>query len=218
MKARSVKMLLALVCFALVCSTLALAADPPAVSPKVTFAKSFPGSAPPFFSVTIERAGAATYNESDDPDNAEKIKLEPALVNRIFDLADKLDHFNNPLESGLKVANMGMKTVRWENGDQKQETKFNYSTSEDAKTLTDLFERVAESTRMLVDLNRAIRHDRLGVNDAILRIAVAWDAKRLVATPQYLPVLDQVAANEAFIHMARERAARIADAIRAMQP
>ncbi len=199
-------------------SIAAFAADVPTNSQKVTFSKSFPGSAPAFFSVTVDRTGAATYNESEDPDNVEKLKLEPALVNRIFDLAEKLDHFKNPLESGLKVANMGMKTVRWENGDQKQETKFNYSTSEDAKALTDVFERIAESTRMLVDLNRVIRHDRLGVNDAILRIAIAWDAKRLVATPQYLPVLDQVAANEAFVHMARERAARIAEAIRAMQP
>ena len=116
------------------------------------------------------------------------------------------------------MANMGMKTVRWEDGGQKQERKFNYSLNEDAKALADIFERIAESTRMLVDLNRVIRHDRLGVNDAILRIAIAWDAKRLVATPQYLPVLDQVAANETFIHMARERAARIADAIRAAQP
>ena len=187
-------------------------------APRVTFSKSFPGSAPAFFLVTVDRTGAATYNESEDPDNLEKLKLEPAVVNRIFELADKLDHFKNPLESGLKVANMGMKTVRWEDGGQKQESKFNYSLNEDAKALADIFERIAESTRMLVDLNRVIRHDRLGVNDAILRIAIAWDAKRLVATPQYLPVLDQVAANETFIHMARERAARIADAIRAAQP
>jgi len=141
--------------------------------PRISFSKSFPGSVPAYFAITVERTGATSYNESEDPDNLEKLKLEPAVVNRIFELADKLDHFKNPLESGLKVANMGMKTVRWEDGGQKQERKFNYSLNEDAKALADIFERIAESTRMLVDLNRVIRHDRLGVNDAILRIAIA---------------------------------------------
>jgi hypothetical protein len=63
-----------------------------------------------------------------------------------------------------------------------------------------------------------MRHDKLGVNDATLRIQTAFDGKRLVGTPQYLPVLEQVAANELFIHMARERAARMVDAIRAANP
>ncbi len=32
----------------------------------------------------------------------------------MFSLADKLEHFAHPLESHLKVANMGMKTFRYE--------------------------------------------------------------------------------------------------------
>jgi hypothetical protein len=53
------------------------------------------------------------------------------------------------------------------------------------------------------------------VNDAVLRIMAAWNDKRLVEQDDFLPLLDQVANNEVYIHMARERAARIADAIRA---
>jgi hypothetical protein len=64
-------------------------------------------------------------------------------------------------------------------------------------------------------LRRALKHDRLGVNDAVLRIMAAWNDKRLVEQDDFLPLLDQVANNEVYIHMARERAARIADAIRA---
>jgi hypothetical protein len=43
-----------------------------------------------------------------------------------------------------------------------------------------------------------------------------WNNKHLVGTAQFLPLLDQVAKDEVYIHMARERAAQIADAIRAM--
>jgi len=184
--------------------------------PRISFSKSFPGSVPAYFAITVERTGATSYNESQDPDNAEKIQLETSVVTDMFELADRLEHFKKPLESGLKVANMGEKTLRWESGGDRSQTKFNYSTIEDAKLLTDRFERIAESTQTLLELRRAARHDRLGVNAAVLKIQSMWNNKRLVGTAQFLPLLDQVAQDEAYIHMARERAAQIADAIRAM--
>jgi hypothetical protein len=110
---------------------------------------------------------------------------------------------------------MGQKTLRWEEGAEKSEIKFNYSAIEDAKMLSDWFERIGDSTRLMLELKRAAKHDKLGVNAAIVNIYILWNNKRLVGTAQYLPLLDQVAANETYIHMARERAAQIADAIRA---
>jgi hypothetical protein len=183
--------------------------------PRISFSKSFPGSTPAYFMITVDRNGDASYNESQDPDNAERLTLEPAVVTQMFGWADRLDHFKKPIESGLKVANTGMKTLRWENGAEKSETKFNYSTMEDARVLGDYFERIGECTRVLMELKRAIRYDRLGVNAGVNNIQVLWNNKRLLATPQFLTVLDQVAANESYVHMAREHAAQIADAIRA---
>ena len=184
--------------------------------PRITFSKSFPGSQPAFFLITVERTGAASYNESQDADNAEKLQIEPRVTSEMFQMAERLDHFNKPLESGMKVANMGVKTLRWEAGGESWETKFNYSTNEDAKLLADRFEGIAECAQTLLELRRSIRHDRLGVNAVVLKIQGLWDAKRLVATGDFLPVLDQVAKDEVYIHMARERAAQIADAIRAL--
>ena len=184
-------------------------------APRIIFSKSFPGSAPAFFIITVERTGEASYNESQDPDNAEKLHLEPGATGEMFQMADRLDRFSKPLESGLKVANMGVKTLRWEAGVESSEAKFNYSTNEEAKLLADRFEGMAECARTLLELRRAIRHDRLGVNASVLKIQGLWNDKRLVATADFLPVLDQVANNEIYIHMARERAAQIADAIRA---
>ena len=65
--------------------------------------------------ITVDKDGAATYREAKDED-PETFKLEPDMVQAIFGLADKLDHFKRPLESGLKVAKTGDKTFRWENG------------------------------------------------------------------------------------------------------
>ena len=186
-----------------------------AEAPRISYSKSFPGSLPSFFAITVDRTGATSYNETEDPDNVEHIQLEPQAVTEMFWLADKLDHFKKPLESGLRVANMGQKTFRWEEGGEKSETKFNYSAIEDAKMLSDWFERIGESTRLMLELKRAAKHDKLGVNAAIVNIYILWNNKRLVGTAQFLPLLDQVAANETYIHMARERAAQMADAIRA---
>ncbi|MEQ1884270.1 MAG: hypothetical protein ABL967_04360 [Bryobacteraceae bacterium] len=197
---------------ALLLSAVPLLAD----GSRVIYTKSFPGSLPPFQSLAVDRDGSVVYNETEDLDNAEKFRLEPAAAERIFEIAAKLDHFKNPLESGLKVANMGRKTFIWEDGDAKTQSSFNFSQSEDARALMEIMENAGDSVRMLIELRRVIRHDRLGVNASILKIQAAWDNKKLMGTPDFLPILDQVAKNEALLHMARERAAQVADGIRNM--
>jgi hypothetical protein len=197
----------------LLVAATALTAD----DPRIVYSKTFPGSTPAYFAVTIDRTGSTTYNESQDADNAEHLQIEEKVTMNIFDLAQKLDHFKKPLESGLKVANMGQKALRWEYGAERHESKFNYSINEDAKALNDQFERISESARLMVELGRVMKHDRLGVNDAMVRIQIAWDNKRLVGTAQFLPLLDQVAKNESFVHIARERAAQLVDAIHALK-
>jgi len=189
----------------------AMAAD----SGRIVYTKVFPGSTPAYASITIDRSGAATYKEAADDDDPEKFQIEDAATKQIFDLADRLDHFKRPLESGLKVANMGMKTFHWDDGAAGTEAKFNHTNDENATAMQDWFERIAECERLALDLRRAIRHDKLGVNQAVINVQAEWDRKRLIGSTQFLPLLDQVAKNETYIHMARERAAQLVDAIRA---
>ena len=180
---------------------------------RVSYTKVFPGSDPAYMAITVDKDGAVTYREAKD-EEPETFKLESEAVQAIFALAEKLDHFKRPLESGLKVAKTGDKTFRWENGAEASEAKFNYSLDENAKLLQDWFERISESERAMMNLRRAIRFDRLGINDAVLRVDAAWSQKRLVGREQFLPLLDRIAKNEAFINMARERASRLADTLR----
>ena len=189
---------------------IAWAAD----GPRVSFTKSFPGSDPAYMAATVAKDGSVTYREAKD-EEPETFQLEADAVQAIFDLADKLDHFKRPLESGLKVAKTGDKTFRWESGAEASEARFNYSLDESAKALQDWFEKISESERAVMLLRRAIRFDRLGVNDAVLRVDTAWSEKRLVGREQFLPLLDRVAKNEAFLNLARDRAARLAATLRA---
>ena len=183
--------------------------------PTVSYTKSFPGSNPAYMAITVDSDGKATYKEKDD-DDPDTIQLEPGVTQSIFDLTNKLDRFNRTIESGLKVANMGAKTFRWEEGAESHEAKFNYSQDENARTLQDLFERISESQRLFLELKRSIRYDKLGVHQALLRIQLLWEQKRLVGSSQLLPLFDRVAKDETFLHMARERAANLADGVRAL--
>lgn len=213
---RSRALLLAIVAAMALFGASALAANPAAATqPRIVYSKVFPGSTPAFVQITVEKSGAAEYKEDPKDDDPLKFQLTPAEVGTMFSLADKLDHFSRPLESGLKVANMGIKTLRFEGDGAPHEAKFNYSEDLDAKALADWFDRVVESERAYIDLENAARFDKLGVQDAILRIEVIRDQKRLVAEKQFLPMLDRVANNESYMNMARSRAAALAESIRA---
>jgi hypothetical protein len=183
-------------------------------SARVIYTKSFPGSTPAYVEITIDKSGAGQYKDDPKDDDPLKFELSAPEAGQIWSLTDKLGNFGRPLESGLKVANMGKKTFRYEGPDGAREVKFNYSEDTDARTLNDLFEQISETERAYIDLERAVRFDKLGVQDALLRVEALRDQKRLVPQTQFLPLLDRVAKNESFIHMARERAAGLADAIR----
>jgi hypothetical protein len=186
--------------------------------PKVLYTKSFPGSVPAYVSVELLKNGQAIYKEAPDDQDPISFKVSPEETNEIFNLVDKLDRFKRPLESNLKVANMGMKTFRFEDGATKNEAKFNYSLDADANLLLDWFERMTETQRLQFDLERTAKFDRLGVNKTLLQIEAAYDRKRLIGVDRFLPLLDRVAKNDSYLHMARERAAALADAFRNPKP
>ena len=198
--------------WALVLVAVSLLAAAPA---RLFYSKSFPGSVPAYVEIVVDRDGNGEYKEAANDDRPLKFQIPASDVSAHFDLTDKLGHFNRPLESPLKVAFMGMKTFRFDSGTEKQEVKFNFSEDVDARALADWFERIIETEQHLINLERAAKYDKLGVNRALLQLQMSFDRKRLVAPQQLLPMLDRIAKNDTYIHMARERAAGMADAIRA---
>jgi hypothetical protein len=186
--------------------------------PRIFYSKSFPGSTPPYVEITLDHSGNGVYKEAPDDDLPLKFRLSEAETTEVFGLADKLDHFKTPLESGLKVAFMGTKTFRYENGAEKSEAKFNYSTDVSAQALQDWFERMTESEQLRIELERTAKYDRLGVDKALRMLWSAMDRKRLVGLDQFLPTLDRIANNESYMHTARAKAAELAETIRSNKP
>src|SRR5690349_8248738 len=91
-----------------------LAAGMAGDAPRLFFSRSFPGGAPPYIQVTVEKNGDVEYRESADDELPVKYKIGSAETDAIFALAEKLDRFKHPLEAPMKVAFMGTKTFRYE--------------------------------------------------------------------------------------------------------
>jgi hypothetical protein len=183
-------------------------------APQLFYSKFFKGSVPEYVAITVERDGQATYQEAKEDDNPIKIQLDRASLHEMFDLTEKLDRFQHPLESGLKIANLGLKTFRFDDGAEHHEIQFNYSQDLSAQALLDLFERITETEQHFANLDRTAHFEKLGVNDVLLQMQVTMEHNRLVAPEQFLPLLDRIAKNESYLHISRERAAAIADEIR----
>jgi len=183
-----------------------------AATPKLTYTKTFPGSVPEYMYVTVDRTGALEYSESRGDDRPLTAQLPDADAAALFAMAEKLAYFKPPLESGLKVANMGKKTFRYdnENGVATQ-TSFNYSTNETAQQLLQRFEQIAATEHAYIDLDRTVHFDKLGVNDALAEIESLWLHKQLAAPQQFIPLFTRIATHESFMHLVRERAARLKD-------
>jgi hypothetical protein len=193
---------------ALVLSTTLCAA------PRLFYSKYFKGSVPEYVAITLESDGQVTYQEAKDDDNPIHIQLDRPEARELFDLAEKLDRFQRPIESGLKIANLGTKTFRFVDGAEQHEVQFNYSEDLNAQALLDRFERITETEQHFANLDRTAHFDKLGVNEVLLQMQVTWEHNRLVAPEQFLPLLDRIAKNESYLHISRERAAAIAEAIR----
>ncbi len=187
-----------------------------AAAARLTFTKSFPGSTPAFTYVSVDRTGALEYKESLTDAQPLKAKLRESETTPLFSMAEALGYFRSPLESGLKVANTGKKTFRYEpESGPATETSFNYSINVTAQQLLDKFEQIAASERAYLELDSTMRYDKLGVNDALADIESLWLHKQLAAPEQFLPLFTRITAHESFMHLVRDRAARLKDEFQA---
>ena len=189
-----------------ICVLLTISAVAPA-QPKLTFIKSFPESVPEYYRVVLQQNGEAEYATAADDPQPEKFKVSEDLVKQAFDLADKLDHFKGPsLETRRKLANMGKKTLHYQNGEEHGSQTFNYSERPEAMELVNLFERLSNTQQANIELGRRMRFDKLGLMKLLLQVEIQLDHKDLAEPLVLVPNLQAIALNKTFMDIARLRA------------
>jgi hypothetical protein len=196
---------------------LALAAGANPAGATVTYRRVFKSSSPEFIEVKISDQGKATFEirQLDEEADPEPFEVSLPVQKRIFDLAAGLKYFAIAnLDIQKKIANLGQKTFRYENGAEMHETSFNYTLNPSANQLMQIFEGLARQQQDLVLLQRQAQFDRLGVNDALMQFESDMDHRLLPEPERLLPVLDQIAADSHFVEIARSRARALAQRIR----
>jgi hypothetical protein len=191
---------------------------PASTGAKMTFRRVFKSSTPEFIEISVrDDSDDATYEirQLDDDAGAVPFQVSAALRAKMFNLAAQLNHFNaQDLDVHRKIANLGEKTFRWERGSEVHEAKFNYTLNSAASQLLQIFEGLARQEELLMLLERRMKYDRLGINDALLQFETELNRKLLPEPQRALPTLDQIAGDSRFIDIGRQRARALADRIR----
>lgn len=212
---------------ALLVAPLSLAAPAeaafPAGSPSgatISYRRIFKSSSPEFIEIKIsENSDAATFEirQLDEDPSPQPFRVSAPLRSKIFEIAGQLNYFKDlDLDVHRRIANLGAKTFRYEKGGESHEVTFNYTLSAPATQLMQVFEGLARQQEHLVTLERRIKYDRLGVNDALLQFESDFNKKVLPEPKLALPVLEQISNDSRFVDIARQRARALAERIRHM--
>ncbi len=183
-----------------------------------TYRRIFKSSAPEFIEIRVQQnSNAATYEirQLDEDPGATPFEIGPALRGKMFQLISDLRYFKGQdLDVHRKIANLGEKTFRWDDGAESNEIKFNYTLNASAEQLLQICEGLARQQELIELLQRRIRYDRLGVNDALLQFEEAMNKAELPEPQRALPLLEQIANDDRFVQIARQRARALAERLR----
>ena len=178
-------------------------------APKLTFVKEFKGSTPEYLAITVDATGAATYEgrRLDEPSHSRPMQLSSATTARLFALAARLDNFHSiELENHKAVANLGLKTFRYEKDGETNQVQFNYTLRQDANELENSFEKIVSVMQHQATLEYAMKYDRLNLPRELLQIKQDLANKGLADPELLVPVLEQIVQNPRYLNVAKNRA------------
>jgi len=199
------------------CIVMAAARPVSAGDAVLTYRKVFKGSVPEFVEIKVSDSGKCTFDIrqlAEDPMPA-AFDVSQMLRDKMFSLAGELGNFRSvDLEVHRSIANLGQKTFRYEKDGETHETVFNYTLNNAGSQLQQIFEGLARQEDHLQTLQRRLKYDRLGVNEALMDLQTDIDNKVLPEPERLLPVLEQISNDSRILEMARQRARAMTAKIR----
>ena len=138
-----------------------------------TYRRIFKSSSPEFIEIIIpENSDKGSYEirQLDEDPGASPFEISSVLRAKIFELVGQLGRFKGlDLDVHRKIANLGEKTFVWSSGNETYEVKFNYTLNSNATQLLQICEGLARQQELIELLQRRVKYDRLGVNDALMQ-------------------------------------------------
>jgi hypothetical protein len=191
----------------------------PAVKPKVTFELTWRVADPQWFQLSVDSAGQATYRsqphtDSDAPAGepfSMEFTMSPVNRDRIFRLADGLNHFNGEFDyhGGTRIAQTGTKTLTYEAQGKTSKTSYNWSENRDLMDLTSLFQSISSTFELGRKISFALRFDKMGLDEELKDLDEMEKSHRAAELQAIAPVLQQVVNERSTMNMTRQRALRL---------
>lgn len=194
----------------------------------ITFTRDWPKGQPPYYSIVVRANGSAEYvsqaappfNDlqnaqaagSDSPDSATQpystgFTLGLAATQRIFSLAQQANFFNGSFNYDRhKVADTGKKTLAYSDGSRSFQTSYNWSENNAIDNLTHTFEGISLTLESGEQLRHLMRFDKLGLNAQLAGMEQAAGAGEMREIQLIAPVLNEIASDSAYMHIAQQRA------------
>ena len=187
-------------------------AQPADAQPTLAYIKVMKGSVPEYTALRVDSNGDGTYDgrRLDESPRPRSLKLSPETTQDLFQLAAALGDFHSiRLESHKKVASLGLKTFIYRHGGQENKVEFNYTRNKRAEELLSIFEGIADVEQHIGTLEYSSRYDVLGLPSALTRVEIDLDNKALVDPQLMVPILEKIAGDSQYLHIAQVRAADI---------
>ena len=185
--------------------------------PSIGFSKTLKGGSPEYLEVRIGANGQGTYQSRSSQDAVMPVSLQvsAAMTAEIFSLAKSLNYFHSlDLETHHKIANMGLKILTYQNGNEVNKVQFNYTEKRAGQRLTDIFEKISNVEERISDLEHAMKYDRLSVPEILAQIQDALDDGSFVEASLMIPTMEKISTDPHLMHLAQSRAQEILARIR----
>ena len=194
--------------------------------PVVTFTCDFPGSNPDHYFISIAGDGSASYDstgkltkQSDDNDTFRiDFKVTEATRARIFELTEKADYFAGGLDSGKRLASMGVKTLTYQDAQRNTKATYNYSSRAAVQELTRLLQGMALTLEFGRRLEYEYRYQKLALDDELKAMEEENESGRLQELASVSPILKKIMMDSSLVNIARARAQRLEAAAESSQP
>ena len=208
---------LATVFLALLTGLSIFPAQTPPTVPCVTFTKTLKGSSPEYLVLSIDANGKGTYDSHKlgDPAAPHALQISADTTAQIFSLTQTLDHFRSlNLDTHHKVADMGLKTLTYQDTREINAVHFNYSENHSAQQLTDIFEKISNVEERIAQLEYAMKYDHLNLPQVLRQVQDGMDDGYFVEGALMIPTLEKISADPHYLHLAQSRAREIEQRIR----
>ncbi|MGA2004625.1 MAG: hypothetical protein ABSG70_14665 [Terriglobales bacterium] len=188
----------------------------------VMFTLDFPESQPEHYSIRVAGEGPSLYEssgrlsaDSDDKDSFDfNFTLSDETRSKIFALAAKAGYFQKDLESHHKgMAFTGKKTLSYKDAQRAGESTYNYSSNAAAQELTSLLQNLSATLEFGHRLDYYRRYQKLALDEELKRMQEMAKDNLLVEMSAIHPILEQIAADQAVVNIARARAQRLMDGV-----